>query len=39
VSGSYGPQPAGGRDEEEIRLALLAALALGYLARDWDQLW
>ena len=39
VSGSYGPQPAGGRDEEEIRLAILAALALGYLARDWDQLW
>jgi curved DNA-binding protein CbpA len=39
VSGSYGPQRAGGRDEEEIRLAILAALALGYLARDWDQLW
>ena len=39
VSGCYGPQRAGGRDEEEIRLAILAALALGSLARDWDQLW
>ena len=39
VSGCYGPQPAGGRDEEEVRLAILAALALGYLARDWGQVW
>ena len=39
VSGRYGPQPAGGRDGEEIRLAILAVLAAGYLARDWDQLW
>ena len=39
VSGSYGPQPASGPDEEEVRLAVLAALALGYLARDWGQVW
>ena len=39
VSGCYGPQPAGGRDEEEVRLAILAALALGYLARDRDWPW
>jgi curved DNA-binding protein CbpA len=39
VSGSFGPQRAGGRDEEEVRLAILAALALGYLARDWGQVW
>ncbi len=39
VSGSYGPQPADGRDEEEVRLAILAALTLGYLARDWDWPW
>ena len=38
VEGSYGPQPAGGR-EEEIRLAILAALALGCLPWDGDQLW
>jgi curved DNA-binding protein CbpA len=29
----------GRRDEEEIRLAVLAGLALRYLARGWDQLW
>ena len=40
VEGFYGAQqPAAGRDEEEIRLAILAALALDCLARDWDQLW
>ncbi len=39
VEGSYGPQPAGGRDEEEIRLAVLAGLALRYLAWDWDGPW
>ncbi len=39
VEGSYSPQPAGGRDEQEIRLAILAALALGRLAWDWDQQW
>jgi curved DNA-binding protein CbpA len=39
VSGCYGPRPAGGRDEEEVRLAILAALALGYLARDRDWPW
>ena len=32
------PAP-GGRDEEEIRLAILAELALRYLAWDWDQPW
>jgi curved DNA-binding protein CbpA len=39
VEGSYVAQPAGGQDAEEIRLAIIAALALRYLARDWDQLW
>ena len=39
VEGSSGPQPAGGRDAEEITLAIVAALALRCLARDWDQLW
>ena len=39
VSGCYGPQPAGGRDEEELRLAILAVLALDCLARDWGQVW
>jgi curved DNA-binding protein CbpA len=39
VSGCYDPQPADARDEEEIRLAILAALALDCLARDWDQVW
>jgi hypothetical protein len=29
----------GMRDEEDIRLAVLAGLALRYLAWDWDQLW
>ena len=33
VSGTHAA-PAGGRDEDEIRLALLAALALRCLARD-----
>ena len=33
VSGTHAA-PAGGRDEDEIRLALLAALALRSLARD-----
>jgi curved DNA-binding protein CbpA len=31
--------PAGGREEEEARLAVLAELALRYLARDWDRPW
>jgi len=31
--------PAGGREEDEIRLALLAALALHCLARDGGGLW
>ena len=30
---------AGGREEDELRLALLAALALRRLARDWDGRW
>ena len=37
-----GPGPgsaSGGRDEEEIRLAILADLALRYLSRDWDWSW
>ena len=38
VEGFHGPQPAGGQDEE-IRLAILAALALDCLARNWDQPW
>jgi curved DNA-binding protein CbpA len=29
----------GPRDEEEIRLAVLAGLALRYLTQDWNQLW
>ncbi len=33
------PAPAGGRDEQDIRLAVLAGLALRYLARDWDRPW
>ena len=39
MEGSYGSQPAGGRDADEITLAIVAALALRGLARDWDQLW
>ena len=39
VEGSHGPQPAGGRDEGEMRLAVLAGLALRYLAQDWDGPW
>jgi hypothetical protein len=35
-----GPHSApSGQDEEEIRLAILARLALRYLARDWGQRW
>jgi DnaJ domain len=37
-----GPRPApaaGGRDEPDIRLAVLAELVLRYLARDWDRPW
>jgi hypothetical protein len=34
----HAPGP-GMRDEEDIRLAVLAGLALRYLARDWNQLW
>ena len=39
VESPRGTPPPGGRDEEEIRLAILAALALRYLARDLDQPW
>jgi curved DNA-binding protein CbpA len=38
VSGPHAA-PAGGRDEDELRLAVLAALALRRLARDRDGLW
>jgi hypothetical protein len=40
VSGPHAA-PAGGPDEDELRLAVLAALALRCLARDrdWDGLW
>jgi curved DNA-binding protein CbpA len=33
------PVPARPDEEEEIRLAVLAGLALRYLARDWDWPW
>ena len=39
VEGPHRAPAPGWRDEEEIRLAVLAGLALRYLARDWDQLW
>jgi curved DNA-binding protein CbpA len=40
VEGGPGPAPrAGSRHEEDARAAVLAALALRYLARDWDQPW
>jgi curved DNA-binding protein CbpA len=39
VEGPYPAPAAGGRDEQEIRLALLATLALRYLARDRDWPW
>jgi curved DNA-binding protein CbpA len=38
VDGPY-RAPAPGRADEEIRLAVLAGLALRYLARDWDWPW
>jgi hypothetical protein len=38
VSGPHAA-PAGGGDEDELRLAVLAALALRCLARDRDGLW
>jgi curved DNA-binding protein CbpA len=37
---AFRPAPAaGGREEEEARLAVLAELVLRYLARDWDRPW
>jgi curved DNA-binding protein CbpA len=37
VEGPRGEAAPGGRDEEELRLAILAGLALRYLAWDWDR--
>jgi curved DNA-binding protein CbpA len=40
VEGGPGPVPrAGSRDQEDVRLALLAELALRYLARDQGRPW
>ena len=40
VEGGPGPGPrAGSRDQEDVRLALLAELALRYLARDQGRPW
>ena len=39
VEGPYPASAAGGWDEEEIRLAVLATLALRYLAQDRDWPW
>jgi len=39
VEGWHPSPPAGGWDEREIRLAVLAELALRYLARDRDWSW
>jgi curved DNA-binding protein CbpA len=39
VEGPRGAAAPADRDEEEIRLVILAGLALRYLARDWDQPW
>jgi curved DNA-binding protein CbpA len=39
VEGPRPAPPAGGRDEEDVRLAVLAGLALRYLARDRGRPW
>jgi curved DNA-binding protein CbpA len=39
VDGPRAAPPAGGRDEQDIRLAVLAELALRYLARDRGRPW
>jgi len=39
VEGPRQAWPAAGRDEQDIRLAVLAELALRYLARDWGRPW
>jgi curved DNA-binding protein CbpA len=39
VEGPSQESPAGGRDEEDIRLAVLAGLVLRYLARDRGRPW
>ena len=39
VEGPRGAAAPASLDEEELRLAVLAVLALRYLALDWDQPW
>jgi len=39
VEGPRPPRPAAGWDEQDIRLAVLAGLALRYLARDQERPW
>ena len=39
VEGPHPAPPAGGRDEEDARLAVLAELALRFLARDRSRPW
>jgi DnaJ domain len=39
VEGPHPVQAAGGRDEEEIRLAILTELALRYLTGGWNRPW
>jgi hypothetical protein len=39
VEGPRPAPPAGGWDEEDVRLAVLAELALRYLAQDRDRPW
>ena len=39
VEGLSQAPPAGGWDEQDVRLAVLAGLALRYLARDRDRRW
>ena len=39
VEGPRPAPPAGGWDEQDVRLAVLAGLALRYLARDRDRRW
>ena len=39
VDGPYRARPAPGREEEDLRLAVLAELVLRYLARDRGRPW
>jgi DnaJ domain len=39
VEGPRGAAAPAGRGEQELRLAIVAGLALRYLAGDWDQPW